>query len=338
MKLYKQKPEIAMEESNGPPPRLPTSVMHSVYSHFQSKIGKPLEVNFERLKRGGDVLMASLVRKNEASLVLDVDLENQMQPWKENPVWTDHPPDIKVTIPEGSLCKMNVTVDVGLPPDAVYNIVTDPENKKVFKNIQKVVSRKVLVDEGSRQVVELEQAALWRFLCWSGTISVHVLVDQNREDRTMKFKQVKTGFMKKFEGCWRVEPLLVDEDVCHLVRPKNLADYVLCTEGKGRVGSRLSLEQLIQPALVPPPPISWYIRGITTKTTEMIINDLLAETARIRSSSSMENSRGSVVSSNERSSESQFENLGNIKERWASRRKKTRKCGRRLSCKDSANK
>ncbi|CAH9097115.1 unnamed protein product [Cuscuta epithymum] len=203
---------------------------------------------------------------------------------------------------------------------------------------QKVVSRKVLVDEGSRQVVELEQAALWRFLCWSGTISVHVLVDQNREDRTMKFKQVKTGFMKKFEGCWRVEPLLVDEDVCHLVRPKNLADYVLCTEGKGRVGSRLSLEQLIQPALVPPPPISWYIRGITTKTTEMIINDLLAETARIRSSSSMENSRGSVVSSNERSSESQFENLGNIKERWASRRKKTRKCGRRLSCKDSANK
>lgn len=51
---------------------------------------------------------------------------------------------------------------------------------------QEVVSRRVLVDEGLRQVVELEQAALWRFLFWSGTIAVHVLVDQNREDRTVR--------------------------------------------------------------------------------------------------------------------------------------------------------
>lgn len=51
---------------------------------------------------------------------------------------------------------------------------------------QEVLSRKVLVDEGVRQVVELEQSALWRFLWWSGTISVHVLVDQNRADRTVR--------------------------------------------------------------------------------------------------------------------------------------------------------
>lgn len=50
---------------------------------------------------------------------------------------------------------------------------------------QEVISRRVLVDEGSRQVVELEQAALWRFLWWSGTISVHVLVDQNRADNSV---------------------------------------------------------------------------------------------------------------------------------------------------------
>lgn len=34
-------------------------------------------------------------------------------------------------------------------------------------------------------MVELEQAALWRFLWWSGTISVHVLVDQNRADHSV---------------------------------------------------------------------------------------------------------------------------------------------------------
>ncbi|OIT08790.1 hypothetical protein A4A49_65034, partial [Nicotiana attenuata] len=90
-----------------------------------------------------------------------------------------------VSVPKGSLCNLSVKVNVGLPPETVYDIVTDPENKRVFKNIKEVVSRKVLVDEGLRQVVELEQAAIWRFLWWSGTIAVHVLVDQNRENHTV---------------------------------------------------------------------------------------------------------------------------------------------------------
>ncbi|KAI3844299.1 hypothetical protein MKX03_032191, partial [Papaver bracteatum] len=45
-----------------------------------------------------------------------------------------------------------------------------------------VISRNVLVDEGSRQVVEAEQAAMWKFLWWSGIIAVHVMVGQNRDD------------------------------------------------------------------------------------------------------------------------------------------------------------
>ena len=128
-------------------------------------------------------------------------------------------------MPKGSLCNLSVNINVGLPPDAVYNIVTDPDNKRVFKNIkasnngflpslsvflspflcslsfknetvfvnltfcssvsQEVISRRVLVDEGLRQVVELEQAAIWKFLWWSGTIAVHVLVDQNRKDHSV---------------------------------------------------------------------------------------------------------------------------------------------------------
>ncbi|KAL6572330.1 hypothetical protein OROMI_013288 [Orobanche minor] len=45
--------------------------------------------------------------------------------------------------------------------------------------MEEVISRKVLVDEGTRQVVEVEQAAIWRFLWWSRTISVHVLDGRN---------------------------------------------------------------------------------------------------------------------------------------------------------------
>lgn len=51
---------------------------------------------------------------------------------------------------------------------------------------QEVISRKVLVDDGSRQVVQVEQAAIWKFLWLSGTISVNVLVEQNREDHSVR--------------------------------------------------------------------------------------------------------------------------------------------------------
>ncbi|KAH7859327.1 hypothetical protein Vadar_034678 [Vaccinium darrowii] len=252
-------------------------------AQLHEKLQNSLESHIKIPFKSGMKSVSSIMGKDKGSSTeVDVSLEKQLQAWKENPTWVDQSPSIKVTVPKGSLCNLDVGVNVGLPPDAVYDIVTDPDNKRVFKNIQEVVSRRVLVDEGFRQVVELEQAALWRFLWWSGTISVHVLVDQNRKDRTMKFKQVKTGFMKKFEGCWRVEPLFVDETTCHPFIPKTFADYVDCTGGRGRVGSRVSLEQIIQPALVPPPPISWYLRGITSKTSEMLISDLLAEAARIR--------------------------------------------------------
>ncbi|KAK6117922.1 hypothetical protein DH2020_048327 [Rehmannia glutinosa] len=262
--------------------------------------------------------------KRDSSNV-ELNSERQLQAWKDNPVWVDHPPDIKVTIPKGSLSNLSLTVDVGLPPDAVYNIVTDPDNKRVFKNIKEVISRKVLVDEGLRQVVEVEQAAIWRFLWWSGTISVHVLVDQNREDYTMKFRQIKSGFMEKFEGDWKVEPLFVDEELCHPFKPKSLTEYVSCTKGRGRVASKLRLQQLIQPAIVPPPPISWYLRGITTNTTEMLINDLIAEAARIRQA-------GNCDLSNEKSGESQSQVVDtyNIKERWALRRKNARNSRKKL--------
>ncbi|GAB4839788.1 hypothetical protein Ancab_020498 [Ancistrocladus abbreviatus] len=69
---------------------------------------------------------------------------------------------VGVSVTKGSLCNLYVKFDVGLPPDAVYNIVTDPDNKRVFKNIknfclttsmtgQEVISRRALVDEGSKQ-------------------------------------------------------------------------------------------------------------------------------------------------------------------------------------------
>lgn len=146
----------------------------------------------------------------------------------------------------------------------------------------------------------------------------------------MKFKQLKTGFMKKFEGCWRVEPIFVDESVCFPVKPKNLTDYHACTKGKGRIGSRVSLEQLIQPAIVPPPPISWYLRGITTRTTEMLILDLLAEAKRIREDAKGQTLNNELDISQGTCDSNLLDSILDIKERWAMRRRNAKPCRRRL--------
>ncbi|XP_073144548.1 uncharacterized protein [Henckelia pumila] len=313
-------------------PNLTGFDVYSLVSNFPKKACEYVELHFKPFKRDdySNILQFPKMNNKELSTSL-LNLEKQLYAWKENPKWVDHPPEIEVTVPKGSLCNLVMKVNVGLPPDAVYNIVTDPDNKRVFKNIKEVISRKVLLEEGSRQLVEVEQAALWRFLWWSGTISVHVLVDQNREDHTMKFKQIKSGFMQRFEGCWKMEPIYVDEHLCHPLKPKSLKDYISCTKGRGRIGSKLHLEQLIQPSIVPPPPISWYLRGITTKTTEMLINDLLAEAARIRQDPSSQVEGLDLFDG--KTGEYGVDGLCNIKERWVLRRKNLkRRCQRRLLC------
>ncbi|XP_028801767.1 uncharacterized protein LOC114756954 [Neltuma alba] len=321
---------VNKNEKDGSPrvlnPAIPTFLLQ-----LPHKFHNALKSQLRKFAKNDGINRVSSVQKNQSGSLSasEAELDEQLRAWRENPSWVDNPSKIKVTVPKGSLCNLNVEVNVGLPPDAVYNIVIDPDNRRVFKNIKEVISRKVLLDEGHRQVVELEQAAIWRFLWWSGTISVHVLVDQNREDHSMRFKQIKTGFMKKFEGCWRVEPLFVDEKTCYPFKPMNKEEYNACTRGKGRIGSRVSLEQILQPAVVPPPPISWYLRGITTRTTEMLINDLLEETARIRGGFEAGMSNGEIQGASD-----EIQNLvgdtSDIKGRWLLRRKNAKQNRRRL--------
>ncbi|KAI4314335.1 hypothetical protein L6164_027254 [Bauhinia variegata] len=329
-KVSKSSLNVKKNEKHGFP-RAMDPAISAFFVQLPRKLQCILKSQLSKLAKNDGTNRVSSIQRNEKQSfsASEAELDEQLQAWRENPSWVDKPPQIKVTVPKGSFCNLNVEVDVGLPPDAVYDIVIDPDNRRVFKNIKEVISRNVLVDEGYRQVVELEQAAIWKFLWWSGTIPVHVLVDQNREDHSMKFKQVKTGFMKKFEGCWRVEPLFVDEKTCLPFKPKTKEDYHACTGGKGRIGSRVGLQQILQPALVPPPPISWYLRGITTRTTEMLIHDLLAETARIRGGFETEKSDGKLQKISDENL-NLVDNLSDIKERWRVRRKNAKRNQRRL--------
>ncbi|MED6143681.1 hypothetical protein PIB30_007979 [Stylosanthes scabra] len=275
-------------------PKALDPAISTFFVQIPNKLQNVLKSQLSRLAKRDGMNFGRSVQNNRyrSFSVSEAELNEQLQLWRENPSWVDRPPEIKVTVPKGSLCNLDVEVDVGLPPDAVYNIVTDPDNRRVFKNIKEVISREVLVDEGHRQV--------------------------------MKFKQIKTGFMKKFEGCWRVEPLLVDEETCFPFKPLTKEEYKSCTKGKGRIGSKVTLQQILQPAIVPPPPISWYLRGITSRTTEMLIHDLLAEAARIRGNEA-EKSKEKPVKSLDLVADT-----NDIKERWILHRKNAKQNNRRL--------
>ncbi len=180
--------------------------------------------------------------------------------------WSCFVHGLQTSVPKDAFCQVNSQFKIGIPPDVVYDIITDPGNKRVFENIQvtaqwwtpnlfsktctfshlwdylpfllatspsfwqtsscaahclefsaernpymfydaflmpckfrwctglrlpvlkplqEVYSRRVIEDDGERQLVEVDQAAIWRFLCFSGTFSVCVLVDQDRRTHTV---------------------------------------------------------------------------------------------------------------------------------------------------------
>ncbi|XP_010460141.1 PREDICTED: uncharacterized protein LOC104741066 [Camelina sativa] len=249
-------------------------------------IQEPLKAEFKRLRNVKELSLIKSVSEIETTYEKHRDeekLEKQLQAWRDNPSWIDQPPKVVVKSQNGLFCHLNIEVDVGLPPESVYNIFTHPDNKKYFKNIKENISRTVLIDEGLKQTVEVKQAAAWKFLWWDGTYPIHLIVEEDRENLTSSYKQEKTMFMKVFEGCWKVEPLFIDEHLCDRSKPKTLEDYHSCSNGRGRVGSKVRMDQMFQPsALLTPPPLSWYIRGITIKTTESMMEDLFAEATRLR--------------------------------------------------------
>ncbi|CAM6117028.1 unnamed protein product [Calypogeia fissa] len=268
------------------------------------------------------------LRPNESSKAADkvLDVGKELKPWRMNPTWEDEKARIEVTVPDGALCELNSTFKVGLPPLAVFEILIDPGNRRVFKDIKEVKSRKVLEDYGERQIVEVEQAAIWRFLWLSGTLDVCVKVDQDRRGLSLKYELGREGFMKRFEGSWVIEPLYIDAHE---------------PTGFGRVASLVQLRQVVEPALMPPPPISWYVRGITSRTTEKLLEDLQAEGKRLREikdqSKSTSTDRAEEEVESEKPQRSLLHRYGKLPPRASKLHRRDRKKWRRINLFNNAD-
>lgn len=50
--------------------------------------------------------------------------------------WSCFVHGLQISVPKDAFCQVNSQFKIGIPPDAVYDIITDPGNKRVFENIQ----------------------------------------------------------------------------------------------------------------------------------------------------------------------------------------------------------
>ncbi|EOA39360.1 hypothetical protein CARUB_v10012413mg [Capsella rubella] len=201
---------------------------------------------------------------------------------KKHP-WHIPPAKFKVETKNG-ICHMNIEFKVGLIPPGAYEMLTNPRNITFFSADENLRQRlenkatKVLKKDGPMQITDVRKSLRWKFLLFSGTTPIHLIIDENHQNLTAKFTKKKNTmkYMKIFEGCWKLEPLFVDsERLCNQREPKSQEEYKRCSRGKGRIGSTVTMELIFQPSsLLNLPPVSWIIRRIIIKTTKILIEDL----------------------------------------------------------------
>ncbi|CAH8263912.1 unnamed protein product [Arabidopsis lyrata] len=196
--------------------------------------------------------------------------------------WYDAPATVKVKRKKG-LCNLNIEFTLGWPPQLVSEMLTNPRNLNFFRLFDREFrqrldnkSTKVLKKDGPRQITEVKKTFRYKLLGLSIAIPIHLIIDENHQNLTAKFKKKKMMYMKVFEGSWKVEPLYADQErLCKSRSRINGEEYKKCSGGKGRIGSKVTMEQIFQPcSLLNVPPISWFIREITIKTFKNLLEDL----------------------------------------------------------------
>ncbi|CAH8313014.1 unnamed protein product [Eruca vesicaria subsp. sativa] len=205
--------------------------------------------------------------------------ENKKHPWK------DAPAKVKVKTKKG-ICHLNMDFILGSPPQAVFEMFTNPRSIGYFQLMGKynrhfrtrldTRATKVLKKDGPRQITEVEKVLRWKILGYNGAIPIHLIIDENHQKVTATYKKVKVKHMKVFEGSWKIQPLFVDQErLCKSRSRISEEKYKKCSGGKGRIGSKVTMEHIFQPSpLLNVPPVSWFIRGITVKVTKTLLRDL----------------------------------------------------------------
>ncbi|CAI7812996.1 unnamed protein product [Closterium sp. NIES-53] len=147
----------------------------------------------------------------------------QLATWFDDPDFVDEVPSMTVTVGDNALCQLDGVATVALPPDSVFSVVCDPHNRRVFKNIKSVKNERVVSDCNGVKELEMDMVFAFQLPFFTGTFDAEVRMVHDRPNRRMTFALKQPGFMRKFEGYWQVEPLLVPASSANAPFPTSLA-------------------------------------------------------------------------------------------------------------------
>lgn len=213
----------------------------------------------------------------------------------------EHHKDENITVtveqpPDGFWVSLKLIGRIPLPPEEVFDILTDPDNHKIFRSVKAHHNRKLIADDGrGRQEVEVEQVGRWRFGPFAGSFKVHLRVFQDRQEGCMGFRLAPTtrgpSFMKDFSGTWKIRPYnqdSLDEMVnypgkhwgpLHNMR-KALHHFEDKITGRHADSSLVELRQCVAPAMLPPPPLDRVLKKVTLRQVRTVMEDLFLEADR----------------------------------------------------------
>nr|GFB68834.1 chaperone protein ClpB3, chloroplastic [Tanacetum cinerariifolium] len=179
-----------------------------------------------------------------------------------------------------------------------YNVYA-VESSVLIEGRVRLVQREHFEFEKSRQIVHKNSQR------WHGKMSSPEVAKENKH-QIRETKHLLKSILEQKNGLARK---IFSKDGVDNTRLVEATDEFIQRQPK------VALQQLVAPAFVPPPPISWYLRGIATRKVQIMINDLLDEAARIKGVSATELNIHQELSSNEL----KLDEITDNKERWALR-------------------
>lgn len=158
----------------------------------------------------------------------------------------------------GFLCHIQVQTRFNIPPRQAFEIISDPDNARIFRSIEECTHRKVLHENKARQRVSVVHQSGWKFLWHKGHFTTKLLVEQDDNAMVMAFRLAEQGFMKNFEGFWRMEPMPGNPEATLAVLHQNVLPVVYA------------------------PGLNWVITKICKAQIEAMLQDFHAEVDRVK--------------------------------------------------------
>lgn len=184
--------------------------------------------------------------------------------------------EVRVTVPKECTCRVTARTNLPIGPQQVCNILTDPGNARVFRNVKAVTSHNVISNDGKEKVIDMEQLGRWKFLCFGGTFSTSLRITQNFESNTVSYVLLKGGFLRNFIGRWEMQELNQgiggEKPITTVLDP--------WAESLPRI-TCVDLTQEMSLACSPPHSIRHLIGRITAHTTQNVLKDLYTEALRL---------------------------------------------------------